>query len=279
MSINKNSLQARIKNISDEKKISANIILQNYFFDAFLKRLAKSKYRNNFVFKGGLLLSTALGVNLRTTMDIDFLIRNLALTRENIQRIFEEILELKINDNITFDFTNIKVIKQFDEYGGYTVSILGHLENIKVSFGIDIATGDPLTPDSIIFNYKCLLDDEVLNLPSYNFETIIAEKIQTVLKRGSNNSRCKDFYDLFIILKLRWNIVDMDILRRAYINTSKYRNTFLSKKEALSIVNDISNNAKMFARWKTYAKKNEFARDIEFTETIDAIKSIIDVIY
>lgn len=189
MSINKQSLQARIKNLSKEKEVSSNIILQSYFFDAVLKRIARSKYSNKFVFKGGFLLSTVLGIDMRSTMDIDFLLRNEPLVEENIIKMIHEIIEIDVDDNITFEFVSIEPIRQLDEYGGFNVVILGHLENIKVSASIDIATGDPITPNVTSCSYKCLISGEELTFPAYNFETIISEKLETVLKKGTSNSR------------------------------------------------------------------------------------------
>ena len=150
--------------MSSQKGVPSNVILQDYFFDAFLKRIAKSQYAENFVFKGGFLLSTTLGIDFRSTMDMDFLLTKLAMNKENIKKIFKEIAEIDVDDNITFDFVDINDIRQEDEYGGFNVSLLGRLENVKVVVSIDIATGDPITPSSVSYNYRCLFDNEILTL-------------------------------------------------------------------------------------------------------------------
>lgn len=279
MKINKNSLQARINNLSKEKDVPANTILQEYFFDAFLKRVAKSKYHENFVFKGGFLLSATFGIDLRATLDVDFLLRNLGLTEENIRKTFEEIIKVEVDDNVIFNFANIKPIRQDDEYGGYNVSLLGHLENIKVTVNIDVATGDPITPNSIVYEYKCLFDNDVLNFSAYNFETIVAEKLQTVLKRGPLNSRCKDFYDLHIIHKLKWNEINIKNLKEAFINTCNYRHTIFSKEDATLVVNSLKDDTSMLPKWISYQKKNKFASDVQFDDAINSIISIISIIY
>lgn len=180
MKINKNSLQARIQNLSIQKGVPSNVILQDYFFDAFLKRLAKSKYVDNFVFKGGFLLSATLGIDFRSTMDMDFLITKLMMTKKNIEKIFKEIADIEVDDYIHFEFVDIADIRQEDVYGGFNVYLLGRLENIKVVVSVDVATGDPITPSSVSYKYKCLFDNEVLIFAAYNFETIIAEKLQTI---------------------------------------------------------------------------------------------------
>ena len=276
MKINKNSLQARIKNLSSQKGVPSNVILQDYFFDAFLKRLAKSQYVENFVFKGGLLLSTTLGIDFRSTMDMDFLLTKLAMNKENIEKIFKGIAEIDVDDNITFEFVDINDIRQEDEYGGFNVSLLGRLENVKVVVSIDIATGDPITPSSVSYNYRCLFDNEILTFAAYNFETIIAEKLQTILKRGVTNSRSKDFYDLYIIYKLRWNDINISTLKEAFNNTCRYRNTIFSSGYATEIKNQIENNLSMQKRWGTFSKKNKFASDISFSDTISVLNIILE---
>ena len=276
MKINKNSLQARIKNLSSQKGVPSNVILQDYFFDAFLKRIAKSQYAENFVFKGGFLLSTTLGIDFRSTMDMDFLLTKLAMNKENIKKIFKEIAEIDVDDNITFDFVDINDIRQEDEYGGFNVSLLGRLENVKVVVSIDIATGDPITPSSVSYNYRCLFDNEILIFAAYNFETIIAEKLQTILNRGVTNSRSKDFYDLYIIYKLRWNDINVSTLKEAFNNTCRYRNTIFSSGHATEIKNQIENDLSMQKRWESFSKKNEFASDISFSDTISVLNIILE---
>ena len=276
MKINKNSLQARIKNLSSQKGVPSNVILQDYFFDAFLKRLAKSQYVENFVFKGGFLLSTTLGIDFRSTMDMDFLLTKLAMDKENIEKIFKGIAEIDVDDNITFEFVDINDIRQEDEYGGFNVSLLGRLENVKVVVSIDIATGDPITPSSVSYNYRCLFDNEILTFVAYNFETIIAEKLQTILNRGVTNSRSKDFYDLYIIYKLRWNDINISTLKEAFNNTCRYRNTIFSSGYATEIKNQIENDLSMQKRWESFSKKNEFASDISFSDTISVLNIILE---
>ena len=276
MKINKNSLQARIKNLSSQKGVPSNVILQDYFFDAFLKRLAKSQYVENFVFKGGFLLSATLGIDFRSTMDMDFLLTKLAMNKENIEKIFKGIAEIDVDDNVTFEFVDINDIRQEDEYGGFNVSLLGRLENVKVVVSIDIATGDPITPSSVSYHYRCLFDNEILTFAAYNFETIIAEKLQTILNRGVTNSRSKDFYDLYIIYKLRWNDINISTLKEAFNNTCRYRNTIFSSGHATEIKNQIENDLSMQKRWESFLKKNEFASDISFSDTISVLNIILE---
>lgn len=279
MPINKNALQAKINSLSNKTGVHQNILLKSFFFDAFLKRLAVSKYSDNFVFKGGFFLSTSLGINLRSTLDIDFLLRRTPLSRENAINILLEISSIDIKDGICFELKDVSEIRQDDDYGGFNVTLLGRLENIKETVSVDIATGDPITPSAISYQYKCLFDDEALNFKAYNFETIIAEKLQTILARGIANSRSKDFYDLYIIHKLRWETIDNSVLKEAFINTCHYRNTVFNKEEAIKIIDSIKSDPQMENRWNSYRKRNRFAGDVEFKETIDAALLIIEIIY
>ena len=279
MPINKNALQAKINQLSSQTGVHQNILLKSFFFDAFLKRLASSTYSENFVFKGGFLLSTSLGINLRSTMDIDFLLRKLNLDRESIIKIIKDVVSIDIGDNITFSIQSIDEIRQEDDYGGYNVILSGRLDNIKEIVSVDIATGDPITPEAISYQYKCMFDNEVLKFKAYNFETILAEKLQTILFRGITNSRSKDFYDLYIIHKLKWNIININIFKKAFKNTCNYRSTTFSKEDITKILENISNDLVMETRWKSYRKRNKFVEGIEFKETINVISEILEFIF
>ena len=279
MPINKNSLQAKINNLSQKKGVHQNILLKSFFFDAFLKRLAASKYSENFVFKGGFLLSTSLGIDLRSTVDIDFLIRKTSLARDNILKIFEEVSKIDVEDGINFEINDIEEIRKEDDYGGLNVTLIGHLENIKEIVSVDVATGDPITPNPISYQYKSIFNDEILNFKAYNFETILAEKLQTILTRGVTNSRSKDFYDLYIVHKLKWETINLDVLKEAFVNTCKYRNTQFLLNDVVTILTNIKNNSMMKTRWGTYRKRNQFVGDIEFDDTVDIALLIAKTIY
>ncbi|MDY0016171.1 MAG: nucleotidyl transferase AbiEii/AbiGii toxin family protein [Bacteroidales bacterium] len=247
------------------------------FFDAFLRRLAKSKYVDSFIFKGGFLLSANLGIDFRSTIDMDFLLRNLTFAKDNVKTVFENIIREEIDDLITFELVSINDIREEDQYGGFNISLLGRLENIKVPVSIDVATGDPITPSPITHEYKCLFDNETLNFSAYNFETIIAEKLQTILIRGALNSRSKDFYDLYIIYKLRFDEVDKNQLATAFANTCKYRGTVFSKEKAVSVLEDIKQDEMIKDRWESYTRKNAFASGIKFEDTLISIFDIADL--
>ncbi len=279
MPINKNSLQARINNLSLKTGVHQNILLKSFFFDAFLKRLEASKYVDNFIFKGGFLLSTSLGINLRSTMDIDFLLRKIDFEKERILDILKKISQIDIGDNVSFQYEGVNTIREEDKYGGYNITFLGKLENIKEKISIDIATGDPITPMAIDYQYRCLFENKVLNFKSYNFETILAEKLQTILVRDTINSRSKDYYDIYIIYKLRWNEINAMILKEAFANTCKYRDTHFTKEESIKIIERISDDSQMKARWNNYCLKNAYAQGIDFLDVIKTLLVIINNIF
>ena len=278
MPINKNSLQARINNLSSKTGVHQNILIKSFFFDAFLKRLSVSKYRDNFVFKGGFLLSTSLGIDLRSTMDIDFLLTKMDLNRETIIDALTKISSIDCGDNITFEFKTIDEIRKEDEYGGYNVVFIGQLENIKEIVSVDIATGDPITPDAVNYEYRCLFEDVTLSFKAYNYETIVSEKLQTILVRDVLNSRSKDFYDMFAIYKLRISDIDSIVLKEAFEKTCNYRNTLFKKDEAIAIINRISNDFQMKTRWNSYRKKNKFAEGVEFEDAIKAVLYFLEIV-
>lgn len=275
MAINKASLRSRINKLSQETGVHQNILLKSFFFEVFLRRLCLSKYVDRFVFKGGFLLSTSLGIRFRSTMDIDVLAMRIKVERESIASIFREIVSIEIEDGVRFEVRGIGEIRPDDEYGGFNVKLSAGLENIKETVSIDIATGDPITPEAIDYLYKPLFEDTIFHLRAYNFETILAEKLQTILFRGIANSRSKDFYDIYIIYKLRWNEIDRSILRKAFARTCNYRGTVFSRSQAYAIVERIKGDAEMPRRWDSYRKRNGFASDVAFGETISSLLALL----
>ena len=203
-------------------------------------------------------------------MDIDFLLRQMPLDAETIVKAMKEVVSIEVGDNVRFSFDSINNIHQEDEYGGYRVTILGRLENIKETVAIDIATGDPIVPEAVDYGYRCLFEDEVLHFQAYNFETILAEKLQTVLARGILNSRSKDYFDLYIIRKLRWEEIDGQVLKEAFSATCRYRNTFFSYAGAKQILDQVQSDTQMEQRWNSYRKKNKFVGDVTFHDAVDA---------
>ena len=279
MKINKNSLQARINNLSKEMDVHANVLLVSFFFDAFISRLAKSIHADKFVFKGGFYLATLLGVKNRYTTDIDFLLRRESMDENRLREIFTDIIAIDADDSITFEISAISPIRGEDAYGGFSILLTGHLENVRQSFHVDVATGDPITPKDIEYSYQSLISNETIAFRAYNLETVVAEKLQTILFRRLLNSRCKDYYDIYIIHQLQWRKISIPDLRKSFETTCQYRKTPFEKEKSLLVLEEISKSDIFQTRWKNYAKKSSFAKGISFEATIEACKEILDCIF
>lgn len=279
MKINKNSLQARINNLSKELDVHVNVLLVSFFFDAFISRLAKSIYADKFVFKGGFYLATLLGVKNRYTADIDFLLRKESMDENRLREIFSDIIATNADDSITFEIADISPIRDEDAYGGFSILLTGHLENVRQSFHVDVATGDPITPTDIEYSYQSLISNETIAFRAYNLETVVAEKLQTILSRGMLNSRCKDYYDIYIINQLQRKNISIPDLKKAFVTTCQYRKTPFEKEESLLILEEISRSNILQTRWNNYARKASFAKDITFEATVESCKEILDCIF
>lgn len=279
MKTNKNAVQAKINSLSKELNVKVNVLLATYFFDAFLFRLSKSEYSEDFIFKGGFYLSGIMGIQNRYTKDLDFKLTGQNLEEENLTEIIREIISIPAEDEISFEFISISPIHDEDEYGGFTVSLTGHLENIKQTVNLDIATGDPVTPNAVMYKYKRLLEGDILNFKAYNLETVLSEKIQTVYHRGLLNSRSKDFYDIYIIYKLKWNEINVSDFKEAYKKTCEYRQTLFTKEDATDIVSRLKNDDQIKLRWHNYANKNDFAAGIDFYDVMKSCEAITDILY
>ena len=201
-------------------------------FEALLKRLSKSTYKDNFIIKGGFLLSSIFGINLRSTMDLDATIRGISLNKETITKIINEIIQINIHDNVTFELERIKEIRIEENYPEYNVNLKGEFDGLRTNLLIDITTGDVITFKAVEFNYITLLDKEQINILTYNYETIIAEKFESIISRNIDNTRMKDFYDLYMFVKLKWNEINIETLQQAIKNTSKNRNTYDQIKQS-----------------------------------------------
>jgi len=274
----KQKLTALCHKISMEKGLPFNSILTYYFLENILEHLAKSPYNEKLVFKGGFLLSNMLGLETRSTVDIDLLIRNTALEENNILKIFTEALKTADNGDISYTVQKISPIKEESEYGGLRVNVLCCLENIKVPVQLDIATGDVITPDSFSYNYKSVFGSQNIGIYAYPLETMIAEKLQTIYSRGFLNTRSKDYYDLYILYKLKKDELNIVTLKEACIRTFDYRDTEFSPKKIIELLDNLKDDNNFLSRWNTYAKKNTYVKGISFIEALSEIKNLLNFI-
>lgn len=271
--MNSMQLKDKLRNISKEKNVDFNTLLRLYMYDRFLERLSKSKYRDNFVLKGGFYLSTLFGVENRATMDIDTAFRNASFDEETIIKMINEIVSIKIDDNAKLSYLGIETIRDEDEYGGFRVTIQVEYETMKQSFHIDIATGDPITPKEIRYRYLPLLGDYYVDLYAYNMETILAEKIETTLKRLELNGRIRDFYDIYLIYKKEWQNINIDHFRKAIDKTFTKRKYNGNSFEALDI---IRNSEILKERWNKYQRNFSYAEGIKFEDIMNCLEIMIE---
>ena len=271
-------LKAFIKKKAAEKNISAQLVMQNYMLERLLERISLSTYKNNFILKGGFLISVIVGLDTRTTMDLDTTIKGFTLTHESIRRIFKEICGVEIEDDVSFTLEDIYDIRETDDYPGIRVSLKANYPPISVPLTVDVTTGDIITPKEIEYTFKLLFDDRTLSILAYNLETVLAEKIETVLSRSIANTRPRDFYDIHIIFALRGNECDKTILKRALEQTSAKRGSSQVMQNYVEIIEEIRDNPQMQNLWKKYQKNFDYAKDITFEDTCNSVKYIMDYV-
>ena len=273
--MNKMALIDKCRKVSESKQINFNTVLVTYFFEQFLKRLSHSKYKDAYLFKGGLFIYSLTGINYRYTTDIDFSINKNKLNLETLLEEINEILNININDGIKYEVLDSLEIKENDENGGFKIKVRAIMENMKIPFSIDIALNDPITPKAIGHEYKTLVDDEYIKLTSYNIETVIAEKLETVVSRKTGNSRSKDFYDLYILFKLKSKIINREILQEAIKTTFEHRERIFLEKEVFELLEYIKEDKLFIERWKRFSRNNIFAKGLDFKNVIDfVVKSL-----
>ena len=275
---NKNSLKAKISNLASSTNIPNKYLIQKFMFEALLKRISVSNYKDNFIIKGGLLLSSIFGVNLRSTMDLDTTIKSLPLNKNTIIKVINEIISIDLEDNIKFEIESIKEIREEELYSGFNVNLKVNFDGLKTNLMIDITTGDVITYKEIEYKYTTLFDNEIINIMSYNYETILAEKYESIISRNINNTRMKDYYDLYMFVNLKWNNINIDTLRKAIINTAKNRNTLHYIDNAEKYLELIADDERLISLWNNYQNNYNYAKEISFEDTIKAIKVISEVI-
>lgn len=273
-----NSIQAvkdKLRNVSREKNVDFNSVMRFYMYDRFIERLSKSKYKDNFILKGGFYLSKLFGLDNRSTMDIDTAIRKTNLSLENVTKMITEIINIDVNDNVKFEIEKIEPIRDEDEYGGLRITINFMLENMRDSFHIDIATGDPIHPGPDNYKYESLIGNEIYKVWSYNLETILAEKIETILSKLEASSRMKDYYDIYLIHRFKFNKINKTKFRGAVEKTFEKREFNADLIASLNVVKD---SKILRDKWTSYSRKNNYARNLEFDETIKCLEDFIEIL-
>jgi len=272
------SIQAvkdKLKVIAKEKNMEFNSVMRFYMYDRFIDRLSRSKYKNNFILKGGFYLSTLFGIDSRSTMDIDTAILNADFTDENIIQMITEIIQIDANDNVILKIEKTETIREEDEYGGIRITLKFRLDEYNDNFHIDVATGDPIHPGPNDYGYKSLIGNDKYKVWAYSIETILAEKIETIFSKLETSSRMKDYYDIYLIYSNEFETLDKDSFKKATLKTFKKRNFDGDLENCLNIV---KNSERLHMYWNSYARKNKFVGDVLFEDTIKCLEKFVNIL-
>ena len=273
--MNGEKLKNKIKKRAKEIGAQPQELMQMYFFERLLYRISISRYKFNFILKGGLLLSAIIGDERRTTNDMDTMIKGIDIESDELLRIIQEIINIETDDNISFEIEKAKDIRIDDIYGGVNVKLIAKKDGLIVPLFIDITTKDPITPREIEFKYKSLFDDTYIKIMAFNKETIIAEKFETLIKDTETNTRAKDFYDLYIIIKDYWNDLDKTNLIKAIQNTCKRRDSLYILDEIEERFDFIKESTILKNEWDKYKLAHLYAKDIEYADIMKNVNLII----
>ena len=268
-------IKGRIKSVAKQNNADARTLMRIYMMERFLERLAQSEYRDNFIIKGGILVTAMIGVAHRSTMDIDTSMKNLNLSAEDALRVVNEIKNIDLDDGVSFEIKDVSNIMDEMEYPGIRVTMNAIAGRLTTPLKVDISTGDVITPRAIEFKYDLLLEDRSISLWSYNLETILAEKLQTVLARGILNTRMRDFYDIQMLLDTYGDKINKSVLQEAFAATCKKRGTDNLKAQANEIMESIETDEKLQTLWGAYQKKYSYAGGIDYFNVISAVKRLM----
>mgnify|MGYP000883023338 FL=1 len=269
-------IKGRIKSVAKQNNADARTLMRVYMMERFLERLAQSEYRDNFIIKGGILVTAMIGVAHRSTMDIDTSMKNLNLSAEDALRVVNQVKDIDLDDGVSFDVKDVSNIMDEMEYPGIRVTMNANVGRLITPLKIDISTGDVITPRAIEFNYNLLLEDRSISLWSYNLETILAEKLQTVLARGILNTRMRDFYDIRMLLDTYEDKVNKVVLKDAFAATCNKRGTDHLQEQAEEIIKIIEADEQLQVLWRAYQKKYSYAAEIDYASVINGVRKLMN---
>ena len=267
-------LKALVRNLSKGDSTKAQIIIRNYVMERFLERLSISAYHDNLILKGGTLVAAMVGLDNRSTLDVDTTIKNLPLTEESVRKIVGEITSVEIDDGMVFEIKSILPIIDAADYPGIRVSLNTTLETMQTPLKIDLSTDDVITPREDSYSFKLMFENRTISILAYNLETVLAEKIETLLARGTANSRMRDFYDIFVLEQSLSHNINGALLKRAFTNTSEKRGSSAVVSDIDIILNEVENSPDMAVLWKNYQRKFEYASDIGWDGVMRTVRKL-----
>ena len=265
-------LKDLIRNLSKEVGIEAHVLIRKYMMERFLERVSSSKYNGSFILKGGMLVAAFVGVEARATMDIDTTIKGIPVTIVDMERTITEISNIDLDDNVKFRIKKVSEIMDEAEYSGIRFSMDAVLDGAVIPLKIDISTGDVITPREIAYSYKLMFEDRTIPIMTYPIETVLAEKLETVISRSITNTRMRDFYDIHILLKSQ--NINADILALALERTAKKRGNFSLLENAESVLKIVKSDEGMKRLWNIYQKKFKYAGEYTWDEVIHSVREL-----
>lgn len=264
-------LKGAVRNIAKNNHLSPQEVLQMFFFERILERLSESGYKDNFILKGGLLISSMIGIAERTTMDMDTTVRGISMDEDTIRKVMEEIISTDIEDGIHFELTKMEPIREEDEYNNFRVHLMAIYGKVNNPIKIDITTGDKITPAAIEYSYKMMFEDRKVSVMAYSPETILAEKYETIIRRNIGNTRARDFYDLYVLFRSRKNEIRKDILRLAVEHTAAKRGSLSLLKDYVAICRELREEQALHTLWINYTKDNPYASHLRFDDLVENV--------
>lgn len=269
-------LKDKISNLSGNDSTKAQMLIRKYMMERFLARIAQSEYKNNFILKGGMLVSALVGIEARATMDIDTTVRSLPLTKEVASSIIKEIAATDLDDGLSFNITKVEDIMEEHDYAGIRFTLEVTLEKLRDTIKIDVSTGDEITPAAIEFSYKMMFDDEKLDIWSYNLETVLAEKLETIVARSTLNTRMRDFYDIHILWAEMQSDINLKILEQAIINVARKRGTLHLFDNLDDILKDIKQSNHLESNWQNYKAYNYYVGNLDWHDVLHTSCNILE---
>lgn len=268
-------LKALIRNLSKDKGVNSQILLRNYMLERLLERISVSKYRHEFILKGGMLIAAMVGIDTRSTMDMDATIKGQAVNKDNIEAILNEIVSIDIGDNIAMRLKSIEEIRDEAEYPGLRASIEVRFDGIENTLKLDMTTGDKIVPKEICYRFKLMFEERYLDVMAYNIETVLAEKIETILTRATANTRMRDFYDVYIMLTMYQELVDFELFQKALYEVAEKRGSLEILFDKENIIADIKISQSLRKLWSAYQIKYQYAKEVEWTSIIKALEQVL----
>ena len=278
MNLTDAQIRGRIKNLAEHNNADPRVLMRLYMMERYLERVSVSKYHNNFIVKGGVLVTSLLGISMRSTMDIDTTIQNYDLSLENTKKMIEDISRIDIDDGVDFTIKSVMKIMDDMEYPGIRFALDSRIGRMITPIKIDVSTGATITPRAIEYDYKLMLENRSISILSYNIETVFAEKLQTILSRGILNTRMRDFYDVHVLLVSHKREIDREILKRAFCATCKNRKTENIIDNLKSIYESIACDEKLSLLWLLYQRKYSYAKDIDFSSVLLSLYALLKLL-